>query len=61
MPKDFWYWLIIAIWVLFGFTGYYRQPERRVWYYWGGDLILLLLFVLIGLTLFKDPFSTLVK
>lgn len=61
MPKDFWYWLIVALWILFGYVGYYHHPDRRTWYYWGGDLILLLLFIIIGLTVFSDPFSTLVK
>jgi len=61
MPKDFWYWLIIAIWVLFGFISYHRDPARRVWWFWGGDLILLLLFIIIGLAVFSDPLSTLVK
>jgi hypothetical protein len=46
------YWLLLVLWVLFGAVTYWpvapgAAPRR--WGVWGGNLLLLVLFVLIGL------------
>lgn len=46
------FWLLWVIWAIFGFwTGYSGEPGRRH-YVWGGNILLLVLFFLIGWKVF---------
>jgi hypothetical protein len=65
MSIAFWYWLIMAIWTLWIiFAGVKGRPAAPPYgtFYWGfgWTVLLWLLFVLIGLKDFPDPFGTLV-
>ncbi len=62
MPKGFWYWLIVVLWIIAWFLRYRYVPvEQRVWPWYAGSVVELVLFVIIGYTLFNDPLSALVK
>jgi hypothetical protein len=58
MPIAIWFWILLAIWCLFGFWGGPPEghPARRV-YHWGEPLVLLVLLFLIGLKLFGSPIT----
>ncbi len=60
MTLAFWYWLIMLIWLLFGFWRYY-EPAQPFYRNWGGHLLQFLLFGIAGWKLFGNPFDTLVK
>lgn len=63
MTLGFWYWLLMAIWFLFGGSVVYRNRTALGPYYWGigWNLFLFLLLVIIGCKVFPDPLGTLVK
>jgi hypothetical protein len=65
MTKAFWYWLILVIWAAYhGVFGYkqYRNSGGVLFIVYGGGLLVFILFVLIGLTIFPEgPFGTLIK
>ena len=61
MTKAFWYWLLMAIWLIFGIMWDYRVRATYGVWWWGRMLLFFLLFLLIGLTLFSDPLGTLVR
>jgi hypothetical protein len=62
MPKGFWYWLIVVALIIAWLVRYRNVPVelRRSWAWYPFDLVLLILLILIGLTLYNDPMSTLV-
>jgi hypothetical protein len=65
MAIAFWYWFFMAIWAIWGIIlGVRSRPAAGPYgaFYWttGGTLLLFVLFVLIGLKDFPDPFGTLV-
>lgn len=63
MSINFWYWLILLLWVIFGGVAGYRRRAEFGPYYWGAGwgVVLFLLLLIIGLKIFPDPFGTLVK
>lgn len=61
MTLAFWYWLLIAVWLFWGLALEYRVRATYGRWWWGRPVFLLLLFIILGLRLFPDPFSTLVK
>jgi hypothetical protein len=64
MTMAFWYWAAFFVWMFYALVYGYRN---RVWFgafYWGWNgtiLLFTILFLIIGLFLFPDPFGTLVK
>jgi hypothetical protein len=60
MTLAFWYWLLMVIWLLFGFWRYY-DPAQPFYRNWGGHFLGFLLFLVIGLKLFGDPGGALIK
>jgi hypothetical protein len=63
MTLAFWYWLLMALWLLFGGGIVYRRRAELAPFYWGFgfSLVLFLLLVIIGCKIFPDPFGTLIK
>ena len=49
------YWVLMLIWVVFGGgIGYYGTADKR-WLVIGGNFVLFLLLLLVGLKLFGQP------
>ena len=63
MTLNFWYWLVMLLWFLFGGGVVWRHREGLGPYYWGigWNVVLFILLVIIGCKIFPDPFGTLVK
>ena len=64
MTLAFWYWFILILSLLFGGFGWYRTASGFSGVFWRGfgwNILLFLLFVVIGLKLFGGPFDALVK
>ncbi len=66
MTLAFWFWLLMVLWLIFGtWIGWRDRKDRAVGTAlyldvgWGFGLWLIL--AIIGLQIFSDPFSTLVK
>lgn len=56
MQLQIWYWLILFLWAIFGAWSYrVAEPPARTFRYWGADILLLLLFVIIGFAVFGSP------
>jgi hypothetical protein len=60
MTIAFWFWLVFAIWFLFGFWGapVFSDPQGRPYY--GRHLIFTILIALLGWAVFGNAFHTLV-
>lgn len=63
MALAFWYWLLMAIWFLFGGRIVYTRRTDLTPFYWGigFSFFLFLILVILGCKVFPDPFGTLVK
>ena len=61
MTKAFWFWLFMAAWVIWGARMDYANRAAYGWWWWSRGLLAFLLFLIIGLELFRDPLGTLVK
>lgn len=48
------FWIIMLVWVLFNFWGYW-QPPQAPWFPWGGNAILFILLLILGWGLFGAP------
>jgi hypothetical protein len=64
MPLQFWFWLIWALWLLFGGWFWWRPnpslaPLRG--YYFGAYGILAVLVAILGWQVFGNPFHALVR
>ena len=65
MKIAFWFWLIMAVWLIWGgVLGYRGRPAAAPFgpFYWGAgwSLVLFILIAILGCQVFPDPFSTLV-
>ena len=56
MTLAFWFWLVVAIWLIWGVWKGVKSKSYSV-----DDPILFLLFVFVGFALFGAPWGTLVK
>lgn len=61
MSLAFWYWLFMAVWLIFGAMLDYRARATFGQWWWGRPILFFILFLIIGLKLFSDPITTLVK
>jgi hypothetical protein len=63
MTLAFWYWLLMAIWLLFGGKIVYSKRADLAPFYVGVgfSFFLFLLLVILGVKVFPDPFGTLVR
>lgn len=60
MTLAFWYWLLLVVFVFwYGGTDYRVRATYGRWW-WGRSLVLVILLIIIGFKLFKDPLGTLV-
>lgn len=55
MPIAIWYWLLMFIWLIFGWWGIYTPGQPYPYKWGGGVLICFLLFLIIGLHDFGSP------
>jgi hypothetical protein len=53
MPLSIWFWIFMAIWLVFSLIWGYRVPESR----WalGGTALIFVLFVILGMAAFGGP------
>ena len=71
MPSNFWFWLLMLIWFIWGFVVDYRYygapanppaPGTVPWIYFGSRHVLIfILLVIIGWHDFGSPFGSLVS
>jgi hypothetical protein len=64
MTINFWYWALMVGWAVYACIIGVRNREWFGKFYWGWNgfiLLIFVLFVILGLKDFPDPFGTLVK
>jgi hypothetical protein len=63
MTLAFWFWLFMAIWLVFGGRIAYAKRADLAPFYWGFgfSFFLFLILVILGCKVFPDPFGTLVR
>lgn len=54
MTLSFVYWFLMLVWLIFGGATWF-QTEGRSWPVLGGNIILFLLFLVLGLKVFGFP------
>jgi hypothetical protein len=56
MSRGLLFWILVILWVIFGFFGAAIVDARHVVYVgWGSNLLLLILFALLGWQVFGPP------
>ena len=54
MTLQFWFWIIMALWLVFGFWRA-RAVGDQLYPFWGGHLLVFLLFAILGWQIFGAP------
>ncbi len=57
MTLDAWYWLCMAIWLIFGIWKILPLTDQQRYPFLGGHILQFVLFVFIGLRVFGSPFK----
>lgn len=57
MNLGIWYWLLMALWLLFGLIFFWPASYGSVvvWYPLGGNLLLFILLLILGIQVFGSP------
>ena len=54
MPLNMLYWLLMILWFIFSAGNIFRPAP---YFLWGGNLLMFILFLLIGLRIFGSPIT----
>lgn len=57
MPIGMWYWILMLIWLLWGGYTTWPRGDNRVFWPFGGSLLLFILLALLGWRVFGSPFG----
>jgi hypothetical protein len=61
MPLSFWFWLLMVLWLLFGFWRERVSGQPYLYYRAGTHLLLFLLITILGWRDFGAPWNALVR
>ncbi len=55
MTLQFWFWILMAMWLLFGFWRGRTIGDDQLYPFWGGHLLVFVLFCILGWQIFGAP------
>ena len=55
MTLAVWFWILMVIWLVFGFWSGYVPGQPYPVRNWGGNILLFVLFALLGMATFGGP------
>lgn len=55
MTLAVWFWILMVVWLVFGFWTGYTPGQPYTYRHWGGNALLFILFAILGWGVFGTP------